>query len=186
MKFNHVTHGVAVLSLVSGRLVSTVNAAHAHHHGDLLGRIMHKGKASSGSSSNVVEGDLMGGNQHRALNFTGAAELTLLDPSLPQPTILMEPVVCVDKDCDPLDAVFDSKSPANAALVQQEIVQVKASQLHRYDPPATPTRRRTYSRPTKAAIEHTGSLNPNGRLTQTLKPNPVHGIRYISKCWTLS
>lgn len=48
------TNGLAVISLITAGCISSCNAAHGHKHGDVLGRIMHKPIARSGSSFNVT------------------------------------------------------------------------------------------------------------------------------------
>ena len=57
MKNKLSSNGLTVLSLVTAGLVLTTNAklqAHGHQHNDVLGRIVHKSKASSGSSENIT------------------------------------------------------------------------------------------------------------------------------------
>lgn len=52
----------AVVLLITAGLFSTVNGriqSHGHQHGDVLGRIMHKPTASSGSSVFVTATDSM-------------------------------------------------------------------------------------------------------------------------------
>ena len=60
--------GIAVVLLVSVGLISAVDAVHAHHHGDIIGRIKHKTKASSSSSSNTTTIDASLGEVIRPLS----------------------------------------------------------------------------------------------------------------------
>ena len=64
MKGKLVVDGIAVISLVTGGLVPTAAAVHAHHHGDVIGRIMHKSKAISGSRFNTTDLDVSNGVPH--------------------------------------------------------------------------------------------------------------------------
>ena len=48
MKNELFSNGIAVVSLIAAGLALT--SAHGHQHGEVFGRIIHKSKASSGSS----------------------------------------------------------------------------------------------------------------------------------------
>lgn len=57
MKDTLFSNGLAVISLITAGLALTANAkhqAHGHQHDDIFGRIMHKSRASSGSSLNIT------------------------------------------------------------------------------------------------------------------------------------
>ena len=55
-KNKHFPNGIAVVSLITAglALTSTKPQAHGHQHADIFGRIVHKAKASSGSSLNLT------------------------------------------------------------------------------------------------------------------------------------
>ncbi|KAL9102038.1 MAG: hypothetical protein Q9163_002771 [Psora crenata] len=128
MKINSFVDGIAVISLIAGELATTAAAAHAHHHGEIIGRIMHKSKASSGSSSSVTTVDSSNG------------------PSHPQATISVVSVRCLHDGCDAAGAIFEPVPLTHATPVPQEL-HTQALHLQQVDTQATPTRRWTQSRP---------------------------------------
>lgn len=127
MKSTLFSNGVAVFSLVTAGLALTTNAnlrAHGHQHGDIFGRIMHKPKASSGSSLDITT--------------LGAADSPVV--AIPTATGIALGPGCFGGDCDPTNATHHSKPFTHQTPVPQ--LQLQASEVQGGQLASLPSRRR--------------------------------------------
>lgn len=86
-EIKHFPNGVAVISLITAglALTSAKPQAHGHQHADVFGRIMHKAKASSGSSLNLTNLGAADGKTFCAVRRSGGSILT----SPPEPVAVL-------------------------------------------------------------------------------------------------
>lgn len=104
MKAKAIANGSAILlvaaigfdSIVSGRIQS-----HGHQHGDVLGRILHKPKASSGSSILVTATDRE--TRLPCIVMATLTEITESIVTLPHPTETAIGARCFSAECDLLN-----------------------------------------------------------------------------------
>lgn len=145
MKSTLFSNGVAVFSLVTAGLALTTNAnlrAHGHQHGDIFGRIMHKPKASSGSSLDITT---LGAADSKALYAAKSGVAVLSHPpgpvvAIPTATGIALGPGCFGGDCDPTNATHHSKPFTHQTPVPQ--LQLQASEVQGGQLASLPSRRR--------------------------------------------
>ena len=148
------THGLAVLSLITGDLTSGVAAAHAHQHGSVIGRILHKRAASSSSSSKVNGTDASNGKVSDVVLPTRFRLLTK-QAALPE----VEPpsgVQCLNEACDLLTIIADVVSSSQTKATVSE-VHIRTVKVEQSESTAKPTRRRTVTRTTEVTVHEASS-----------------------------
>ena len=143
------SNGLAAFSLVTAGLTLTTNAkllAHGHQHGDILGRIMHKPKASSGSSLGITT---FGAVDSKTLYTARSGVAVLSRPpdsvaAIPTATGIALGSGCSGGDCDPTNATYHSKSVTLPTAVPHSHLQASAVQGNQMI--SLPSRRRNHYR----------------------------------------
>lgn len=139
------SNGLAVFSLVTAGLALTTNAklqAHGHQHGDIFGRIMHKPKASSGSSLGITT---LGAADSKTVYAARSGIAVLSNPAdsvavTPTATGIAVRPGCFGGNCDPTNATHHSKSFTHPTPVPQ--LQFQASAVQGSQLASLPSRRR--------------------------------------------
>ncbi len=114
------SNGLAVVSFITAGLVLNTNAklqAHGHRHGDVFGRIVHKSKASSGSSLNVTT---LGG-----INLTGSVAVISTATGIARPH-------CFGETCESTNStkpLGPSMHPTPVPQIQLQTLQVQDGHL---------------------------------------------------------
>ncbi len=145
MKNTLFSNGLAVVSLVTAGLVLTIDAklqAHGHQHGDVFGRIMHKPKASSGSSSNITTI----GAAHSKISYAARSGVAIL--SYPSDSVAVLPTAtgiaggpdCFGGHCHPANVTHQSHHFPHATPVPQ--LQLQALEVQDGQLTTLPSRRR--------------------------------------------
>ena len=119
MKNKILSNGIAVVSLIAAGL--TLTSAHGHQHGEVFGRIVHKSKASSGSSLTFTTPGAAGSKAVYAAR-SGVAVLISTPASvavLPTPTGVTRGSDCFGASCDSTNATHQSTSLTHPTPVPQ-------------------------------------------------------------------
>ena len=134
MKNKLFSNGIAVVSLIAAglALTSAKSQAHGHQHADVFGRIMHKPKASSGSSLNITT---LGAADSKTFYAAGSGSAFLNPPPepvavLPTPTSLGYGPACLD--CDSTNATHQPSSfthPTPTPQLELQALKVQDGQL---------------------------------------------------------
>lgn len=153
MKAKALPNGSAILLVLAVGLDSTASGRiqlHGHQHGDVLGRILHKPKVSSGSSILMTATDRE--TRLPCMVTATLTEGTDLVASLPNPTEIVNDARCLGAECDLLNVTNRLHVSPRITTVPQ--VQLKDLELR---DPQLSNRRRQRSRVSAA----TDSENSN-------------------------
>lgn len=177
MKNTLFSNGLAVVSLITAGLALTTDAklqAHGHQHGDVFGRIVHKPKASSGSSSNIMTI----GAANSKIPYAARSGFAVLNyPSdsvavLPTATGIARGPDCFDGHCPPANATHQSNHFPHATPVPQ--LQLQALEVQDDQLTTLPTRRRnryrhlqTSSKDEAAPVTEVGQASASTMLAKT-------------------
>ena len=177
MKNTLFSNGLAVVSLITAGLALTTNAkvqAHGHQHGDVFGRIMHKPKASSGSSSNITT---VGAADSKAPYAARSGDDVLNYPSdsvavLPTATGIAHGPHCFGGHCHPANATHQSHHFLHATPVPQS--QLQALEVQDGQLTTLPSRRRnryrnlqTSAKDVAAPVTEVGQASASTMLAKT-------------------
>ena len=119
MKNKLFSNGIAVVSLIAAGLALT--SAHGHQHGEVFDRIIHKSKASSGSSLTFTTP----GSANSKAVFAARSGIPVLISTLASLTVLPTPTGntrgsdCFGANCDSTNATHQSNSLSHPTPVPQ-------------------------------------------------------------------
>ena len=171
MKNKLFSNGIAVVFLIAAGLART--SAHGHQHGDVFGRIIHKSKASSGSSLTFTTPGLADSKAVYDARF-GVAILISIPASvvvLPTPTGITRGSDCFSTNCDSTNATHQSVSPTHPTPVPQ--LQPPAFEIQEGQLAGLPIRRMTRYRSSqisnKDEVSLTTELDPTSTRTMLAK-----------------
>lgn len=185
MKNKLFSNGLAIVSLITAGLALITNAklqAHGHQHGDVFGRIMHKPKASSGSSPSITR---LGAAESKTLYAARSGVAVLIHPSdsvavLPTASGIARGPDCFGGDCDPTNATHQSNPfmhPTPVPQLQLQALEVQDGQLN-----TLPSRRRnryrspqTFGKDESAPITE---LSPASTGTMSAKTSGTNWLTY--------
>ena len=124
MKNTLFSNGLAIISFITAGLALTTNAkiqGHGHLHGDIFGRIVHKSKASSWSSSNATT---LGAPDSQMFHVVSPCVAVLNNPTesatiLSTATGISGGPDCFGENCVPGNATDHSHPPKHSTPVPQ-------------------------------------------------------------------
>lgn len=144
MKNKLFPNGIAVASFIAAglALTSAKPQTHGHQHADVFDRIMHKAKASSGSSFNLTNLEAADSKTFYAARSGGAILTFPSEPVavLPTATGISCGPTCFGGNCDPTNATHQSDpfaDPTHIPQLQLQGLKVQDGQLA-----SLPSRRR--------------------------------------------
>ena len=171
MKDTLFSNGIAVVSLITAGLALT--SAHGHQHGEVFGRIIHKSKASSGSSLTFTTP----GTADSKAVFTvrssagGLISDTAFVAVLPTPTAITRGSDCFGANCDSTNATYQSNSLTHPTPVPQ--LQPPAFEIQDGQLAGAPIRRMTRYRSSQTSnkdeVSPTSELGPTSTGTKLAK-----------------
>ena len=178
MKHKLFSSGIAVVSLIAAGLAPT--SAHGHQHGEVFGRIIHKSKASSGSSLNLTTPASAESKAVYAAR-SGLAVLISTPASvalIPKPTGITRGSDCFGASCDSTNATHQSNSlthPTPVPQLQPPAFEIQVGQLAGL-PIRRMTRYRSSQTSHKDEVSPTSELGPTSTGTMLAKPIGTYSL----------
>ena len=171
MKNKICSNGIAVVSLLAAGLALT--SAHGHQHREVFGRIIHKSKASSGSSLTFTT---PGAADSKAVYAARSGVAVLISTPvsvavLPTPTGITRGPDCFGASCDSTNASHQSTSlthPTPVPQLQPPAFEVQDGQLASL-PVRQLARYRSSQTSGKDEVSPTGELGPTSTATMLAK-----------------
>ena len=171
MKHKLFNNGIAVVSFIAAGLAPT--SAHGHQHGEVFGRIIHKSKASSGSSLAFTTPASADSKAVYAAE-SGVAVLIFTSASvavMPTPTGIARGSDCFGASCDSTNATHQSNSlthPTPVPQLQPPAFEIQVGQLAGV-PIRRMTRYRSSQTSDKDEVSPTSQLGPTSTGTMLAK-----------------